>query len=96
MDETMYDWAARASEALDLPPDAAWVSDPATVREVLDLARDVARGVARPAAPIGAFVAGVAIGLGGAADPAALQRVRAVLEPTLAGEGDDDGESAGG
>jgi hypothetical protein len=95
MDETMYDWAARASEALDLPPDAAWVSDPATVREVLDLARDVARGVARPAAPIGAFVAGVAIGLGGAGDPAALQRVRAVLEPTL-DDGGGDGDAAGG
>ena len=70
-----------------LPPDAldAWA---AALRErfglaeadvpvaaVLDLARDVANGVARPAAPLGAFAAGLAAGRAGA-DPA---EVRAAL-----------------
>lgn len=31
---------------------------------ILDLARDVAHGVARPAAPLGTFVLGVAVGSG--------------------------------
>jgi len=45
------------------------------VAAVLDLARDVANGVARPAAPLGAFVAGLAAGRAGT-DPA---EVRAAL-----------------
>ncbi|GAA2730654.1 NTP transferase domain-containing protein [Actinocorallia aurantiaca] len=39
---------------------------------VLDLARDVAHGVARPAAPLTAYLLGVAVGRGG--DPAALAK----------------------
>ena len=43
--------------------------DPAAVDRdgVLDMTKDVARGVARPAAPLTAFIAGLAIGAG--ADP---------------------------
>lgn len=43
--------------------------DPASVdtRAVLDLARDVARGVDRPAAPVTAYLLGVAVGRGQAA-----------------------------
>jgi hypothetical protein len=45
--------------------------DPADVdpRVVLDLARDVAHGVERPAAPLTAYLLGVAVGRG--ADPQA-------------------------
>jgi hypothetical protein len=44
--------------------------DPATVptNAILDLARDVARGVVRPGAPVTAYLMGVAVGRG--ADPA--------------------------
>jgi len=59
---TLDDWIVRACEALDL--------EPGTVEQhlVLDLARDVAHGVARPAAPLTAYLVGVAVGRG--ADPA--------------------------
>lgn len=49
---------------------------------VLDLARDVAHGVARPAAPLTAYLVGLAAGRdGGAADPqVAAELVRRVSE----------------
>jgi hypothetical protein len=81
----MYEWAEEAAGALGLPPELAWVSDPEVVRQVLDLARDVAQGVARPAAPVGAFLAGVAVGRDPGAGREALDRVRGQLGPTLAG-----------
>jgi Domain of unknown function (DUF6457) len=83
MERTMYDWAAEAADALALPADAGWVSEEATVRAVLDVAREVAQGVARPAAPVGAFLAGVAVGLAGAGDRNLLDDVRARMAPTL-------------
>ena len=46
------------------------------VAAVLDLTRDVANGVARPAAPLGAFVAGLVAGRAGT-DPA---EIRAALD----------------
>ena len=87
MEGTLYDWAAEAAAALELPPEARWVGERDTVQQVLDLARDVAQGVARPAAPIGAFLAGVAVGLRYAEGPEALEQVRARLAPTLSAEG---------
>jgi hypothetical protein len=57
----LEDWTRAACDALgvDVPDQAL----------VLDLARDVAHGVARPAAPLTAYLVGVAVGRG--ADPAA-------------------------
>lgn len=52
------DWTARLTAALgltDLDVDVA---------AVLDLARDAAHGVARPAAPLTAYLVGVAVGRG--------------------------------
>ncbi|MEW6471762.1 MAG: DUF6457 domain-containing protein [Actinomycetota bacterium] len=46
------------------PTDAAVLSDEA-VSVLLDLARDAAHGVARPAAPLGTFVLGLALGSSG-------------------------------
>ena len=84
-----------SDQSRTLPPEAldAWA---ATLRErfglseedmpvaaVLDLTRDVANGVARPAAPLGAFVAGLVAGRAGT-DPsqvrAALAEVAALAE----------------
>jgi hypothetical protein len=58
---TLDEWTARACDALGL--------DEAAVDQelVLDLARDVAHGVARPAAPVTAYLLGLAVGRG--ADP---------------------------
>lgn len=56
---TLEDWTAAVVEELGL--------DPADVDRdlVLDLARDVAHGVARPAAPLTAFLVGLAAGRSG-------------------------------
>ena len=50
---------------------------PADLRVVLDLTRDVAHGVARPAAPFTAYLVGVAVGRG-LTLPDALARVSAL------------------
>jgi Domain of unknown function (DUF6457) len=90
MEGTLYDWVAEAAEALDLPAEAAWVAERETVQQVLDLARDVAQGATRPAAPVGAFLAGVAVGLEYAYGPEVLDHVRSRLAPTLNPEGDGE------
>jgi hypothetical protein len=76
----LYDWSETAADAVGVP---AWTASPETVAEILDLARITAHGVARPAAPVGAFLAGVAVGLAGAGGPDELTRVRALLERTV-------------
>ncbi|MGH1526576.1 DUF6457 domain-containing protein [Leifsonia sp. L25] len=38
--------------------------EPGDVAAVLDLARDAAHGIARPAAPLTTFIAGIAVGRG--------------------------------
>ena len=58
---TLDEWLTAACRELG-------VDQPADNRLVLDLARDVAQGVARPAAPLTTFLLGVAVGRG--ADPA--------------------------
>lgn len=59
---TLEEWTAAVVDELDLPEASV------NRNAVLDLARDVARGVARPAAPLTTYLAGVAVGAG--ADPA--------------------------
>jgi hypothetical protein len=83
-----------------LPPEAldAWAeamrelfgldADDIPIPLILDLARDVAVGVARPAAPLSAFVAGLAAGRAGGSPE---QVRKAVSEITsLAGGWDSD------
>jgi len=60
---TMSEWIAAVCAELDL--DLA--DQAATTTVVLDLTADVAHGVARPAAPVTAFLVGLAAGR--AADP---------------------------
>ncbi|HEX4428678.1 MAG TPA: DUF6457 domain-containing protein [Frankiaceae bacterium] len=70
-------WLAEAGDALGVDRDAMQ-------RDLLlDLTRDVAHGVARPAAPLTAFLVGLAAGRsGGSADDvkAAIARLASVLE----------------
>ncbi|HKN92300.1 MAG TPA: DUF6457 domain-containing protein [Acidimicrobiia bacterium] len=62
------DWLREAAAALEFtPPDAAVLGDDA-VTLLLDLTRDVAHGVARPAGPLSTFVLGLALGSGGGID----------------------------
>ena len=75
-----------------LPPEAldAWASALRTrfgldgedlpVGLILDLARDVANGVARPAAPFGAFAAGLVAGRAGGSPDDVRDAVAAISE----------------
>jgi Domain of unknown function (DUF6457) len=71
---TLDEWTAQVSEALGVPPEAL-------DRDlVLDLARDAAHRVARPAAPLTTYLAGVAVGQG--ASPAdVVTTLRSLLPP---------------
>ena len=62
---TIERWVQAACAELGLAPDAV------PVRTVLDLARDVAHQVERPAAPVTAFILGLAVGRGQSPDEAA-------------------------
>jgi uncharacterized protein DUF6457 len=63
---TLDEWTVETSQALGLPGTDL---DPTLV---LDLARQVAHEVARPAAPLTAYLVGVAVGRGMAAAEAVL------------------------
>ncbi|MGZ4664617.1 MAG: DUF6457 domain-containing protein [Frankiaceae bacterium] len=79
------DWLSSVARDLGLDPS---VSDHALMALVLDLTRSVAHGVARPAAPLTAFLVGLAAGRAGGDAPAvrlALARVQALLEGTPPG-----------
>lgn len=69
--DQLDDYVARAADALGV---AVGEGD---VAVLLDLARDAAHGVARPAAPLTAYLAGVAVGTGRSLPEvvSALQRV---------------------
>lgn len=54
--EALDRWLAAAAVELGLDADAV------DIATVLDVARDVAHGVARPAAPLSTFLLGVAVG----------------------------------
>jgi hypothetical protein len=68
---TMERWTAAVCAELGLDPGDV------DLRVVLDLTRDVAHGVARPAAPLTAYLLGVAVGRGQAL-PGAAARVSAL------------------
>lgn len=55
---TLDDWADRLRTALGM------TDVEVNITGVLDLARDAAHGVARPAAPLTAYLVGVAVGRG--------------------------------
>ena len=57
---TLDDWVAQAADALGVDKDM-------NIALVLDLARDVAHAVARPAAPVNSYLLGLAVA--GGADP---------------------------
>jgi hypothetical protein len=87
MEGNLYRWAEQSAAALELP---AWTGDRETVGEILDLSKDAAHRVARPAAPVTSFLAGVAVGLAGAEGREELERVMALLRSHLPVPADDD------
>ena len=74
----MDEWTAAACRELGLEDDPQ-------VRLVLALAKDVAHGVLRPAAPVTAYLLGLAVGRG--ADPeAATARLQALVQQFTAAD----------
>ncbi len=57
--DDLHRWVAMLTEHLGVDPDAV------EVESVLDLAREAASGVGRPAVPLTAFVVGCAVGARG-------------------------------
>jgi Domain of unknown function (DUF6457) len=76
---TLDQWTESACAELGLDPACA------DVKAVLDLARDAAHSVARPAAPLTTFLLGVAVGRGQSIDQAAA-RLRALAASWEKGE----------
>ncbi len=70
---TLDSWTAAVCADLGIEPAAV------DLRKILDLARDVAHQVERPAAPVTAFLVGLAIGAGSPADEA-MRRVLALAD----------------
>lgn len=88
---TVEEWTATVCRELGI---ADVLDADAATGTVLDLARDVAHGVARPAAPLTAFLMGVAVGR--AQDPAAAlpgyaARIARLADGWAAPEGHDGG-----
>jgi hypothetical protein len=78
MADSLDDWTRALSGALQLDPDEV------NREAILDLAKDAAHRVARPAAPLTAYLVGLAVGRSGG-DPAAFARAAAVAEELTAG-----------
>lgn len=79
--DVLADWVRRVRTELQLPEvDAA---------AVLDLARDVAHGVARPAAPLTTFLVGLAAGRAGA-EPEQVAALTARVRELVATSSADD------
>lgn len=78
--EALDDWLAAAAAELGLDPGSV------DIATVLNVARDVAHEVARPAAPLSTFLLGVAVGRTAAegGDAAAALAERAAAITTLA------------
>ena len=74
----LEEWAAAVATELGLP-------DRPSSRAVLDLARDVAHGVERPAAPLTTWLAGMAVAGGADAEDVAT-RIRALVASWPAAE----------
>ncbi|HEV7207948.1 MAG TPA: DUF6457 domain-containing protein [Mycobacteriales bacterium] len=73
---TLEQWMTMVRSELGLPALDPPLPD---VPLLLDLSRDVAHGVARPAAPLTAFLVGLAAGRAGGDGPAVADAVRRVL-----------------
>jgi len=79
--EALDEWAEALRDRFDLG------ADDVPIALILDLARDVANGVARPAAPFSAFVAGLVAGRAGGSPDDVRAAVAEIVE--LAGTWSD-------
>ncbi|WP_028926416.1 DUF6457 domain-containing protein [Pseudonocardia acaciae] len=84
---TMFEWIDAACDELGL--DLA--DQQATTTTVLDLTADVAHGVARPAAPVTAFLVGLAAGRSEDPEAAVVEYARRLSERAKAWEPERSG-----
>ena len=82
---TLDDWTAAVVDELG----SAALVDGRTRDLVLDMTKDVAHGVARPAAPLTAYLMGLAAGRAGSADEAAALAAR-ISQMALAWENPEE------
>ena len=82
---TLDDWTAAVVDELGI----ADLVDGRTRDLVLDMTKDVAHGVARPAAPLTAYLMGLAAGRAGSADEAAALAAR-ISQMALAWENPEE------
>jgi hypothetical protein len=85
---TLEEWTAVVRAGLDLDAGPLGTAESKTV---LDLARDVAHAVDRPAAPLTAYLLGVAVGRGQALPDASAQ-IRALAAAWAESEEPTDGQ----
>lgn len=78
--EALDEWARVLRERFDL------AEEDLPIALILDLARDVANGVARPAAPFSAFVAGLVAGRAGGTPEDVRNAIAAITELAFAHE----------
>lgn len=81
---TLHSWTEAACAELGVQ------ADDGAIRAVLDLARDVAHQIERPAAPVSAFLLGLAVG-GGQPLAAAAEQLSALAAGWPASEPGDAG-----
>jgi hypothetical protein len=86
MPDTLAAWVAELAAALDVDPGAL------DRNLVLDVARDAAHGVARPAAPLTTFLVGYAAGLRGGAAAQVAEAAAVAQRLALAHAADDAGQ----
>ena len=82
---TLDDWTTAVVDELGI----ADLVDDRTRDLVLDMTKDVAHGVARPAAPLTAYLMGLAAGRAGSADEAAAYAAR-ISQKALAWENPEE------
>jgi hypothetical protein len=87
MGDVLADWITELAAALDLDPASV------DIDLLLDVARDAAHGVARPAAPLTTFLVGLAAGARGG-DAVAVAQAAAVARDLAVARTADDAASS--
>ena len=73
----LIDWSGTLASVLSLDEGALTIDE---IHILLDLARDAANGITRPASPVTAFLVGVAVGRGSSIGRAAAIATERILE----------------
>ncbi|WP_425308615.1 DUF6457 domain-containing protein [Ammonicoccus fulvus] len=83
---TLSEWVQTLTDRLDTD----FAMDEESMHIILDLARDAAHGIARPAAPLTTFIIGLAVGQGASLGAAAAQATELIQATGGPGESESD------